>query len=138
MLDSSSPDTWIAHLVEPWVLGQPKPLMPGVGYSLTCIGMSLYHASTVFAGVLILAAMWQKEGENLARKNGELEGSLRKLRSSLKEGEAERNRLLSRLKQHDELLDAERNRFEKSTAQLNQQVGDSWRHCCTSIPVACF
>ena len=64
----------------------------------------------------------QKEGEVLARKNGELEASMRKVRASLKESDADKTRLLNRLRQQDEILDAERDRFEQTSAQHMLQV----------------
>ena len=74
----------------------------------------------------------QSEGEALARKNGELESALRKLRSSTKESEGERERLQSRWKQQDELLSQERGRFEKALAAANQQVDSSAACVCCS------
>lgn len=67
-------------------------------------------------------SLLQKEGEALARKNGELEANLRKLRAGSQEGEAERVRLLNRLKQQDGILDSERERSEKVAAQQSQKV----------------
>lgn len=72
--------------------------------------------------VLKQLLMVQSEGEVLARRNGELESALRKLRVAAKESEGERERLQSRLKQQDELLCQERQRFETALTGANQQV----------------
>lgn len=73
----------------------------------------------------VLAAasnMLQQEGEVLARKNGELEATTRKLRVSLRELESDRERLQRRAAQQDELMSAEKDRLEKKASEYAKQV----------------
>lgn len=64
----------------------------------------------------------QQEGEVLARKNGELEATTRKLRVQLKEADSERERLNKRLSQQNDLLTTERDRLERKLADSAKQV----------------
>ena len=60
----------------------------------------------------------QLEGEVLARKNGELDAVVRKLRAVQREGEAERERLAARLATQAAALAREQERF----GQLQQHA----------------
>ena len=64
----------------------------------------------------------QQEGDVLARKNGELEASSRKLRAQLKEAVSDQERLNKRLAQQDELMAAENGRLEKRLTEALKQV----------------
>ena len=63
----------------------------------------------------------------LARKNGELEATTRKLRGQLKEAVSDQERLNKRLAQQDDLMAAERDRLERKLAEAMKQV-------CASSP----
>ncbi len=58
----------------------------------------------------------------LARKNGELEATTRKLRGQLKEAVSDQERLNKRLAQQDELMAGERDRLEKKLMEALKQV----------------
>ena len=64
----------------------------------------------------------QQEGEALARKNGELEATARRLRGQLKEAESDRERLQRRSAQQDELMTSDRDRLERKLEDSAQQV----------------
>ena len=64
----------------------------------------------------------QAEGEVLSRRNGELEATVRKLRATSRESEADRERLQARLAQQDQLLDKGRERYERAAEVAGKQV----------------
>ena len=64
----------------------------------------------------------QEDGLNLARRNDELEGSVRKLRAAARESEAEHKRLLSRVQQLESQLAKEQERYGQASQAAGEQV----------------
>ena len=63
------------------------------------------------------------EGVNLSKKNGDLEAGLRKLRSSSRDVESERDKLLARVKALEQQLLEGQEKSEKDIANASTQVG---------------
>ena len=70
----------------------------------------------------VCAMALQAEGEKLSRRNGELEATARRLRGSLRETEAERDRLLGRSQGLEEQLLQEQDRYAAATQATAAQV----------------
>lgn len=73
----------------------------------------------------ILTHLWgpkQAEGEALARKNGELEATVRKLRASVRQLETERDRTAGRLAALEASLASEQERAIQATQAAAVQV----------------
>ena len=64
----------------------------------------------------------QAEGEAMARKNGELEGAMRKVRSQVRKLESDRDRLASRLATLESSLAGEQERAMHATQAAAVQV----------------
>lgn len=84
--------------------------------------MSMLAHCTRINPYLTTGDFLQQEGDVLARKNGELEATARKLRGQLKDAVSDQERLNKRLAQQDELMAAEKNRLEKKFAEASKQV----------------
>ena len=65
---------------------------------------------------------YQEEGLNLARRNDELEGSVRKLRAAARESEAAHKRLLSHVQQLESQLAKEQERYAQASQAAGEQV----------------
>lgn len=68
-------------------------------------------------------APFQAEGEALARKNGELEATVRKLRAAVRQLETERDRTAGRLAALEASLASEQERAVQATQAAAVQVG---------------
>ncbi len=70
----------------------------------------------------------QAEGETMSRKNNELEGTLRKLRSQARKLESERDRLAGRLASLEASLAGEQERAMHATQAAAMQVHLPMQH----------
>ena len=70
----------------------------------------------------------QAEGETMSRKNNELEGTLRKLRSQGRKLESERDRLAGRLASLEASLAGEQERAMHATQAAAMQVHVAFKH----------
>ncbi len=92
-----------------------------------------FTANTPSTSVFSTLHVLQEEGLSLAKRNGELEAAVRKLRAAGRDSEAEHQRVMSQVQQLESQLAKEQGRYAQASQAAGEQVVKSCGDCHSRI-----